>query len=267
VIYDCFPFFNELDLLEIRLNELGPYVDKFVLCESTQTFRKKPKPLYFERNKERFAPFLDKIIHLVFDDAAIQNMPPEKHGQWAVEHNQREHLKTALTKCSDDDVIMLSDADEIIRPSRLEEYLNRRDKNREIWSCRMRMLMYALNGHFSHRIPGTVIFTYRWFRDERKLSMRDTRKSRRHGNMLPSSGWHFHASGGIEDVREKLTVTSHSERDNDSIRQALEERIRKGIFYVGDNGVRVQYVPIDETFPKYLRENQEKFRHLIREPS
>ena len=51
MIYDCFPFFNELDLLEIRLNILDPIVDKFVLVESTQTFNRQPKPLYYQENK------------------------------------------------------------------------------------------------------------------------------------------------------------------------------------------------------------------------
>ena len=51
-IYDCFLFFNELDLLEIRLNVLNDYVDYFVLVEATQTFTNKDKPLYYKENKE-----------------------------------------------------------------------------------------------------------------------------------------------------------------------------------------------------------------------
>ena len=51
-IYDCFPFFNELDLLEIRLNYLDPVVDYFVLCESRVTFSGISKNLFYEDNKE-----------------------------------------------------------------------------------------------------------------------------------------------------------------------------------------------------------------------
>ena len=63
MIYDCFTFFNELDLLEIRLNILNDYVDKFVLVEATRTQNNKEKKLYYEENKERFAKFKDKVIH------------------------------------------------------------------------------------------------------------------------------------------------------------------------------------------------------------
>lgn len=67
-IYDVFTFFNELDLLEIRLNILDPYVDYFVIVEATETFSGYPKPLYYEENKERFKKWKDKIIHYVIDD-------------------------------------------------------------------------------------------------------------------------------------------------------------------------------------------------------
>ena len=68
MIFDCFSFFNELDILEIRLNVLAPVVDKFVLVEAVRRHSGEPKELYFEKNKQRFAPFLDKIIHVVVDD-------------------------------------------------------------------------------------------------------------------------------------------------------------------------------------------------------
>src|SRR5437660_7612942 len=67
-LFDCFMFFNELDLLEIRLIELNGLVDYFVLVEATRTHTGFPKPLYFTEHKNRFAPFLDRIIHVVVDD-------------------------------------------------------------------------------------------------------------------------------------------------------------------------------------------------------
>ena len=65
MVYDCFIFFNELDLLEIRLNELKDVVDKFVIVESTETFSKKKKKLYYDENKDkdRFSKFLILCTH------------------------------------------------------------------------------------------------------------------------------------------------------------------------------------------------------------
>ena len=68
MVYDCFQFFNELDILKIRLNVLSPVVDKFVLSEATETFSGLKKPLYYEENKELFSEFADKIIHVVVED-------------------------------------------------------------------------------------------------------------------------------------------------------------------------------------------------------
>lgn len=68
MVYDCFQFFNELDILKIRLNVLSPVVDRFVISEATETFSGLKKPLYYEENKAMFAEFQDKIIHVVVDD-------------------------------------------------------------------------------------------------------------------------------------------------------------------------------------------------------
>jgi beta-1,4-mannosyl-glycoprotein beta-1,4-N-acetylglucosaminyltransferase len=61
-VYDCFTFFNELDLLEIRLNELNDVVDYFVLVESKRSFQNKPKECHYLNNKDRFEKFNHKII-------------------------------------------------------------------------------------------------------------------------------------------------------------------------------------------------------------
>ena len=68
MVYDCFQFFNELDILNLRLHIMSPIVDKFVISEATTTFSGLPKPLYYEENKEMFKEFEDKIIHVVVDD-------------------------------------------------------------------------------------------------------------------------------------------------------------------------------------------------------
>ena len=61
MIYDCFTFFNEYTILDIRLNTLYDYVDKFIIVEATRSHQNLPKPLYFEENKDKYIKFLDKI--------------------------------------------------------------------------------------------------------------------------------------------------------------------------------------------------------------
>ena len=63
MIYDCFTFYDEFDILEIRLHELKDVVDKFVLVEGSITFQHKPKPYYFAENSQRFAEFGDQFMY------------------------------------------------------------------------------------------------------------------------------------------------------------------------------------------------------------
>jgi beta-1,4-mannosyl-glycoprotein beta-1,4-N-acetylglucosaminyltransferase len=117
-IFDCFTFFNELDLLEIRLETLSSTVDFFVIAESPVTYRADPKPYYFLENRERFAKFLPKIRHV-----KVEDMPLEKgfDQNWHRETHQRAALERGLFDAQPDDLIMLSDLDEIPRPEKIQE--------------------------------------------------------------------------------------------------------------------------------------------------
>jgi hypothetical protein len=102
MIFDCFTFFNELDILEIRLNEMAPVVDRFVLVEASKTFQGADKPLYFNENKARFAPFLDKIEHVIVDFPEDPSLYRKASSQaWAREYFQRDQIAQGRT---DDDV-------------------------------------------------------------------------------------------------------------------------------------------------------------------
>ena len=90
MVYDCFTFFNELELLELRLHELAGVVDKFVLVEATRTFTNKPKPLYFQENRARFAAFENKLVHVVVADL------PDSSDAWVVERFQRNAIGHGL---------------------------------------------------------------------------------------------------------------------------------------------------------------------------
>jgi len=94
VVYDCFTFFNELDLLELRLHELSHVVDHFVLVEATHTHSNQPKLLYFEENKDRFREFLPKIIHIVVDDS-----PQNPEDRWAWDSFQRDAIMRGIKDC------------------------------------------------------------------------------------------------------------------------------------------------------------------------
>ncbi len=71
MVYDCIPFFNEVDILKLRLNILSPYVDKFIIEESTMTFSGEEKELCFEKNRDEFKEFRDRIEYGVVTDTPV----------------------------------------------------------------------------------------------------------------------------------------------------------------------------------------------------
>lgn len=137
-IVDCFTFFNELELLEFRLEELNDYVDHFVIVEGTRTFSGEIKPLFFENNKERFSKFLHKIMYVVVDDMPYDEreaLPHITDGElnsnynlkaqqaWVRELFQRNCIMRGVEalNLADTDYIIISDCDEITNPELLKE--------------------------------------------------------------------------------------------------------------------------------------------------
>ncbi len=130
-IVDCFTFYNELDLLNYRLHILNDVVDYFVLVESTHTHVGKEKELYFNENKNLFEKFQHKIIHVIVTDILYKypNINYDKNQQWDNEIYQRNCIELGIQELSlaDDDIIIISDLDEIPNP-----HILKRIKNNEI---------------------------------------------------------------------------------------------------------------------------------------
>ena len=112
-IYDCFTFFNELEILELRLASLCDVVDRFVIVEADKTHANVPKPLNFAEHLKDYARYLPKIEYVV--DSS--NVPYKGVGDWAIENHQRNMIKQGLTEAEPDDLIMVSDVDEIPNPA------------------------------------------------------------------------------------------------------------------------------------------------------
>lgn len=275
MIYDCFLFFNELDLLEIRLNELNEVVDKFVLIECSKTFSSKQKPLYFEENKSRFENFLDKIIHVKVLD--LPEIPPRPgrmqtfHNRHDVEIFQRNCIARGLKDCNPDDIIMISDVDEIPEKKSILKAaeLLAHDKSQMVTFIH-RFYCYFLNGLCvsSGKIPvtwhGTTLHRFDVFPGAQ--SMRNNRTLAKY--ILPNSGWHFSYLGGEESIAYKIESFAHAEFDNDYIKnkERLNKAINEGtdIFARENKKQSYVYVDLDESYPQYILSNLKKFSHLIK---
>lgn len=283
MIYDCFTFFNELDLLEIRLNVLKDVVDKFVLVEATQTFTGRPKPLYYKENAARFSAFADKIIHVVVDDfSAAQSGRTPREKAWMSESIQRNAIARGLQVARPDDTVLISDLDEIPKPETVKKvvglsgvtgfgmmphvyFLNHRDyvvddnPNAE-WTHATQALSYAdfvnprtyakfkFNEFVPQEVNGCPSATVVRFLKPRRTFYR--------------SGWHFTYLGGVEAIVKKLKSFAHTEFSTDEFAspEAVKARLSNSSSLSGGGGF---FERLDETYPEYLVRNQEKYAALV----
>lgn len=277
MIYDCISFCNTLEVLDIRLNELDPYVDKFVITEAPVTFTGRPKKLYFDENRDRYAKFNDKIIHVVAE--VIPDLPElSRHDNvFRRKTMYKNTVKLGLGGCKDDDIIMFSDADEIPNGEHVKRFLEIPFGEHDPQFATFHMIMYYwyLNWYWTNRWPATVIARYKYIRDTLKLDFDRWRTNRRQGRKV-GGGWHFTLTGDIERRVENLLGYEdkervfHGEGDAQKLAEYIKGRMDDHLgFGMAKNDKynhkKVQPVEIDDSFPQYLQDNIDKYRDLIRE--
>ena len=312
-VYDCFTFFNEFELLEIRLNELNPVVDKFVLVEATKTHQGKEKPLFYNENKDRFEKFKDKIIHVIvdfpsddiidlfniiyslneeeltsaqkitqfltlkglstFSNYFIKKITSESRTErlaFKREHYQRNMIMDGLN-CNPDDVVIISDLDEIPKAEKILAYKNMPG----IKIFKQKMYYFYLN--YENRVNlsfnangasvlwnGSIMLHYKYITLPQALRILintpyPVPEQFDFLNFIENGGWHFSSLGGMERFKNKIDSFAHIEHLNKA--EDIYKYQQQGILY-WDNSQLV-CVPIDDSFPAYVRQNIDKFPRLI----
>lgn len=277
MVYDCFQFFNELDILKIRLNVLAPIVDKFVISEATETFSGLKKPLYYEENKELFAEFQDKIIHVVVDDT------PQGDTHYR-DTFQKNAVTRGLEGCKDEDIVIFSDLDEIPNPDKIREILQNFQEDKiyhfaqRLFYCYLNMeevsgslLSYAgeFEGVEHKKWIGTKMCSYKLLR-EQNLKLGELRFPERKeiGIRVEDGGWHFGYMGGHGEkdikkrVQEKVVSAAHQEYNSKHVLSNVTDQIKDGKDIFGRNAQFVR-CEIDDSFPQYIREHQDELDFLI----
>lgn len=250
-IYDGFMFFNELEILEIRLHELGDLVEKFILVEADTTFSGKKKPLYFQENKHLFEKFLNKIIHVVVTDM------PGGTDPWARENFQRNAIARGIPDgVSSTDLLIITDVDEIPRAQAVLEAL----PIAEPMALDMGAFSGYLNVYWGEWIHAKIL-PMGFLRGSDPQTLRH--QGHRH---IKNAGWHFSYIGGPTRISQKMTAFAHQEQSVQKYNnvESLTNAFNAGSGIFG--GVMV-YRALDGSFPEYLVKNASKFRHLIGPPA
>jgi beta-1,4-mannosyl-glycoprotein beta-1,4-N-acetylglucosaminyltransferase len=231
-IIDCFLFFNELEMLSFRLKELNNFVDYFVLVESEYTFSGNTKELYYRNNKELFAEYNHKIIHVVEKDFDLILY----YSAWEREASQRNAIKKGLDELnlSDDDVIIISDCDEIPNTIYLEQIKYQPKilvKPAQINVLKQDFYYYNLFSKKANKWLMSKVVSYQL------IKYGCTPQTIRHtyDNIIENGGWHFSYFGSAEKIRTKIESFSHTEFNDEQFKNlnTIERNIelKKDLFF------------------------------------
>jgi len=267
-IIDSFIFYNELDLLEIRLAELDNVVDLFVLVESTKTFQNEDKPLYYNENKARFLKYSHKINHIIVDDMPDINKPFE------LEAHQRNAIMRGLGNCAPEDQIIVSDVDEIPKAGCVVEA----SRMQGFKAFRQQLFYYFINCECIelNDLPWSIMCEFEGMEKPQKLRdrlvelqgllMAGSYVTDNSIQLIEEAGWHFSYLGGLDAIKKKIKSFSHVEYNNQEYLddEKILQAINRGSDLF-DRDYHFNYVSFDENFPRYIHENYKKFKHLLRE--
>lgn len=228
-IIDAFCFFNELDMLELRLNILAPYVDHFIVVEADHTFSGQPKSSCFEAQRDRFKPFAGKIVHHVarIDTRALDfSKRPDRFDQstdfWKVEFSQRNAIADALTQhFSPEDLAIASDVDEIPAPAAIDRI--RRSAWRRLLIShvphifRQEEFYYNATNLRDEACLGSAITSCATFA---RYTPQKIRSKRKRLPKIQDGGYHFSYFMTPELIANKISSFSHQEFNTDAYKSA-----------------------------------------------
>ncbi len=268
MIYDCFSYWDEDLLLDLRLNTLDKVVDYFIIVEGNKTWQNNPKKLRFEINK--FSKFKKKIIYVPVNDL------PDGENPYLRENHQRNSILRGLNKANNDDLIIISDLDEIPNPEALKIF----KKEMKYAVFQQKHFYYKFNLQ-SKNFPfwyGSRICVFKYLKSPQWL--RDLKFKKRPfwridklrlNNIIANGGWHFCNLKSIDKLKykyENLCETNDpivfKEKidkkflSEESIKTMIENR--KDIIGRDDEFLIVN---IDNTFPKFIIENKNQYSDWI----
>ncbi|MDG2348430.1 MAG: hypothetical protein P8L77_03090 [Gammaproteobacteria bacterium] len=271
-IYDCFTFFNENLMLELRLNTLDKFVDYFVIVECGQTHQGTFKGKQIDHSI--LAKFKDKIRYIYledFNDVDIASFE-EWLQAWKRENYQREQLAKGLYDAKPDDIVIVSDLDEVPDLSKI----NFKDVKEDVLAFKMSWYYYKFNLKHTESWFGSKLCSYKnlkgpqwlkslklhkrypWWRLDKFFAKNYVRSFK-----IVNNGWHFTYVMNTENIIKKLESYAHIEHNNEQNKNPayIESCISKGIDIIYPQH-RLEKVE-ESLLPQFIIENREKFAEFI----
>ena len=245
-IIDSFSFMNELTLLEIRMHELYPLVDYFVIVESETTFSGLTRELVFPNNKDRFKKYEDKIIYKSIDNYPFKSSTTIDNQK---SFKNEAHHRHEIGKCikdinlNDNDIVLLGDVDEI--PSR--------NKLKNILETNMSPLAFVMHGFYYNfkgyrgDWTGTVLYESKDFLQRTPSNEQETkykcplcqmkcveeiRRTRQKVTNKAHCGWHLSYFGDAKYIKNKINSFAHQEINTPGYISKIENSLNSNVDFI-----------------------------------
>lgn len=244
-VFDCFMFKDEIDLLEIRIRELYHHVDFFVIVESNLSHTNRPKSFFFEQHQEKFSPYLEKIRY-------IKHASNAHSDPWINENEQRCAINKGITDADTNDLIIVSDVDEIVRSSSINQI--KKNPQDDVYGFHMPLFNFKFN--YMRTYPGhhdvwAMAAKASWIWENSPQILRNLRQSGPFKH-IPHGGWHFGYLGNKNWIFEKTKDTCHQEDINEEFLHQLdiEKSIQEKKCWDRRWPYEYEIVDMDQYFPE-----------------
>ncbi len=266
MIYDCFTYFNEDLILDLRFNILFDEVDYFVIIEGSKTHSGRKKKKNFQI--EKFSKFKKKIKYFF-----IENMPNSVNS-WELENFQRNQIMLGLKKANKKDLILISDCDEIPNLKTIKNIDFKKFKN-NIFAFEQKCFYFKLNllNPRSNPWHGTKLVCYDFLKKNTPQKIRNYKIKQypfwridkpKNVIILKNGGWHFSFLNNINNIKLKLESFAHTEFNKNTFtnKKNLRNRVKnnKDLF---DDSVSLKKINLSNSYPEYIIKNQKKFKEWI----
>lgn len=258
-LFDCFMYNNEDLILELRFNTLINVVHKFIIVESAFDHQGNKKKFNFKINK--FKKFQHKIKYLKITKF------PENLSDWERENYNRNYIKEGIIEAAPNDLIMISDVDEIPSINSLDIL-----KERKFTVFRQKMIYYRFNLKnitepywFGSKVcKKKYLRSPQWLRNQKVKSYPFWRIDKINWNIIKNGGWHFSFVMSNSMIVKKIKSYAHREFNNEKFTNSnlIKKKIKqkKDIF---DRKINFVKIKNKKELPDYLLKNKKKFKHLM----
>jgi beta-1,4-mannosyl-glycoprotein beta-1,4-N-acetylglucosaminyltransferase len=254
MLIDVVLLFDELDLYELRLRVLDGLVDHFIVIQSTETFSGLQKPLYFDSQGARWAPWQGRIRSVVVPRLATLD-------RWKRERLARRAVMSAVAGYADRDVVLVSDCDEIPDPVMVRQTVPQLDDVR--WA---RFWVTSYYYYLNLRTPGKRTYTSTLSRVSvlRHYGAPALRNRRVRAPIICKGGWHFSWIGGVAAIQAKLMAFSHAELGMEPYTNAshIADCLQRRRWLGPDSTDYFEVAPLSE-LPDEVQQNPERYQALL----